>query len=167
MRIRKETNRVIFHHSGGADVPASEVDSWHKAKGYDMIGYYQIVHKDGVPENGRGMEYEGAHASGRNTDSIGICIMGNFNEYPPTAMQLETCRAIYYSLCKRYNKKLIIEFHRWLSEENPCPGRWLDRNALQIQLTHNHNQYIKKQNRFICWILKIIQYFILKLRRSK
>lgn len=89
------------------------------------IGYHYLLHHDGVLESGRYESAVGAHAFGRNSDSIGICLMGDFSKYPPTDMQIEAARVLYKRLCARYETPLLIEFHRaW---PNPCPGVKLNR----------------------------------------
>lgn len=146
MISRKETNRIIFHHSASKTegVNIAVIRQWHIARGFEDIGYHQIILPDGTIENGRAKELIGAHSAGRNIDSIGICLIGDFNKHEPTNFQIESSRAIYYSECKRYDKKLIIEFHREINEENPCPGRLLNRNIFTAQLLFN-NQQLKKR----------------------
>jgi len=137
MKKRKKTNRVIFHHSLSPDVGVEEIRTWHvDGNGYDDIGYHFVIRADGLIETGRHEKYIGAHAKGKNGDSIGICLAGDFRKHPPTQSQIDSSRALYYSLCKlKYKKLLKIEFHR--TKENPCPGVMLDRTAFKKALTTN------------------------------
>lgn len=93
------------------------------------MGYHHLIHDDGVVEHGRAEVLVGAHAFGRNADSIGICLMGDFSKYPPSDKQLEAARTLYHRLCVRYQTTLAVEFHRaW---PNPCPGAMLDRRVFR------------------------------------
>lgn len=72
-------NRIILHCSAtaeGRDYTVADIDQWHKARGWQGIGYHYVVYRDGSIHNGRPMEAVGAHTSGYNKDSIGICYIG-------------------------------------------------------------------------------------------
>ena len=53
-----------------------EIDAWHRARGFAEIGYHYLVHLDGRIEDGRDVDKAGAHTSGYNAHSIGICYIG-------------------------------------------------------------------------------------------
>lgn len=72
-------NRIILHCSAtaeGRDYTVADIDQWHKARGWQGIGYHYVVYRDGSIHNGRPIEAVGAHTSGYNKDSIGICYIG-------------------------------------------------------------------------------------------
>lgn len=72
-------NRIILHCSAtaeGKDYTVADIDQWHKARGWQGIGYHYVVYRDGSIHNGRPIEAVGAHTSGYNKDSIGICYIG-------------------------------------------------------------------------------------------
>lgn len=127
MKIRRKTNRVIFHHTLADVSPMSAITLWHKAKGWSDVGYHYLIRRDGTRETGRDKRLVGAHAYGSNGDSIGVALEGNFHEYEPSEQQLESCIRLYHQLCTAYSKQLKIGFHRpqWLW--NSCPGNKLDR----------------------------------------
>lgn len=140
MVSRKETNRIIFHHSLSKDVDSETIKSWHLERGFDDIGYHFVIRYDGKIETGRDETMVGAHASGRNSDSIGVCLTGDFNKTEPTEFQLQSAKALYVSECRKYGKKLFSEFHR--SGENACPGPKLDRQAFFYALDVAYYKYI-------------------------
>lgn len=126
MKKRIETNRIVFHHSLTDSGDVITFREYHMgAHGWEDIGYHFVVPKEGNFQYGRKMQYEGAHAKGKNHDSIGVCLVGNFYNYEPTVSQLEECVRLYHDICRVYNKKLEIDFHR--EGDNPCPGPLLDR----------------------------------------
>lgn len=80
----RKINKIIIHCADtpeGRDVRAAEIKKWHilpppKGNGWNDIGYHYVVDLDGTIEPGRPIEEAGAHCSGHNADSIGICYVG-------------------------------------------------------------------------------------------
>ena len=75
----RKINEIILHCSAtaeGKNFHASDIDKWHKAKGWKGIGYHFVIDIDGTIEPGRPVGEVGAHTVGRNTNSIGICYIG-------------------------------------------------------------------------------------------
>ena len=57
----------------------------HKAQGWSDIGYHYLVYLDGTVHEGRDVDIAGAHASGHNTHSIGVCYVGGVENRPGVA----------------------------------------------------------------------------------
>lgn len=55
------------------------IDDWHRKRGFDMIGYHYYVDINGKIYKGRELSQVGAHAKGRNFNSIGICYAGGLD----------------------------------------------------------------------------------------
>jgi N-acetylmuramoyl-L-alanine amidase len=68
-----------------ADVGVKEIDRWHRQRGFLRIGYHFVIRRDGTLETGRPLEQIGAHVSGHNKESIGICLVGGVQEDGKTA----------------------------------------------------------------------------------
>jgi hypothetical protein len=134
---RKRTNRVIFHHSLSKTGDAKTIREWHLLRKFDEIGYHYVVLKDGKVEDGRVRKYVGAHAAGRNGDSIGVCLVFDGRTEEPTLPQIDACCNLYHGLCRSYSKSLKVEFHRphvfnlfepgTYGRFDACPGKMLDR----------------------------------------
>lgn len=76
--MRKIT-KIIVHCADtpeGRDDKAADIRSWHKARGFNDIGYHYVVDLDGTIEPGRDVTIAGAHTTGHNADSIGVCYIG-------------------------------------------------------------------------------------------
>lgn len=43
---------------------------------YKYLGYHRVIKFDGAVQKGRLLEYYGQHCSGRNYNSVGICLQG-------------------------------------------------------------------------------------------
>jgi len=58
------------------DIGRAEIDDWHKARGWEGIGYHFVIRRSGVVELGRGIKRVGAHVRGYNSKSIAVCWVG-------------------------------------------------------------------------------------------
>lgn len=103
--IRTDTNLVVVHHCGmqDKDMTAEEIHKLHLSNGWSGIGYHYVVRKDGSIERGRPMDAVGAHVSGYNTKSVGVVVVGNFDEVQPEAVQLEAASKVIAEICNTYN----------------------------------------------------------------
>ena len=75
----RKIKEIIVHCSAtaeGKDFCAKDIDLWHKAQGWDCIGYHYVVKLDGTVESGRPIDKVGAHCKGHNAYSIGVCYIG-------------------------------------------------------------------------------------------
>lgn len=75
----RKINEVIVHCSAtpeGKDFTVADIDRWHKQRGFRKIGYHYVVYRDGTYHAGRSIEEIGAHCTGHNSNSIGICYIG-------------------------------------------------------------------------------------------
>lgn len=101
-----------------------QIDAWHKAQGWRMIGYHYVVRRDGTVELGRPESEAGAHCTGVNQHSIGICYEGGLdsNGQPAdtrTPQQKQSLIALIRELKTRYPLARVAG-HRDYSPK-PCP----------------------------------------------
>lgn len=54
----------------------AEIRRWHLANGWNDIGYHWIIDRDGKVLAGRAETVIGAHTVGRNSGTIGVCLIG-------------------------------------------------------------------------------------------
>lgn len=72
-------NKIIIHCSAtpeGKHFTVSDIDHWHRQRGFAGIGYHYVIYLDGSVHEGRPLEQQGAHTYGQNTSSIGVCYIG-------------------------------------------------------------------------------------------
>ncbi len=62
------------------DTDVATVTEWHKARGFDTIGYHYLIKRDGNVEKGRPDDVVGAHAKAYNANSIGVAMAGGKGE---------------------------------------------------------------------------------------
>ena len=105
-----DIDAVVIHCSAtreGQDVRATDIDKWHKERGFAMIGYNYVIDLDGTIEVGRPLSRDGAHCntsgvSGNpyNKHSIGICYVGGLDKN--TEAQKKAMRGLIDSLMDKY-----------------------------------------------------------------
>lgn len=127
LECRTETDLIVMHHVGGIDrdVSTKEIHQWHLENGWSGIGYHYVIRKDGTIERGRPREAIGAHAQGFNSRSIGINLVGDFEQAVPTDAQMESAAMLLAELCNNYNlcpDANVIVGHRDLMSTE-CPGK--------------------------------------------
>lgn len=81
---------IIIHCSAtreGQDIGVKEIDSTHKQRGFNKIGYHYVIRLDGSVEKGREETAIGAHCNTKgfsrqsyNRHSIGICYVGGLDK---------------------------------------------------------------------------------------
>ena len=77
-------NKIIIHCAAtpeGKDYTVDQIRQWHttpkpNGNGWKDIGYHFVIYRDGSVHPGRPIEQIGAHTSGYNASSIGICYIG-------------------------------------------------------------------------------------------
>lgn len=112
----------------GEDIGAAEIRRWHMSpeRGYSDIGYHYVIRRNGALESGRPLKRVGAHVSGHNSGSIGICLVGGLDErgqaennFEPR--QWESLKALLTRL-KADFPEAIIQGHRdFPSVKKDCP----------------------------------------------
>ena len=90
--MRKITE-IIVHCSAtpeGKDFTVPDITRWHKQRGFRTIGYHYVVYRDGSVHTGRQEGEIGAHCTGHNACSIGICYIGGLAADGKTAKDTRT-----------------------------------------------------------------------------
>lgn len=107
---------VVIHHSASPDVSANTIDSWHRQRGFKEIGYHFVIRANGDIEPARDFRTAGAHALGRNSTHLGICVVGDFTKHAPTEEQIDSL----IRLCRGIKSRFGIE--KWERHHENCPG---------------------------------------------
>ena len=152
---------IILHHSAVSyvDVPKqfSIINNYHKSKGWGMIGYHYLIEKSGKLLQGRKEDQVGAHCIGRNHDSLGICLAGNFDTQIPTNAQQLTLENLLERLEKDY-PEAKVKYHRDFANTH-CPGLLIDdyykSNNKKMKLimdSRNNKQFLLGNDNKIRWI---------------
>lgn len=143
----REINKIILHHSATKD---SGTVSWNAIRRYHVnecnwgkIGYHfglEHIADTGDPQGsyeiliGRTLDEAGAHTSGQNKNSIGICFVGDFDNAPVPEAQWKVGLTLVRWLCKQYGlTKDAIHGHCEYAPKS-CPGKMFDIEKFKEEL---------------------------------
>ncbi|KAJ3623066.1 hypothetical protein MTP99_019323 [Tenebrio molitor] len=126
---------VVVHHS---DTPpcstlsscksrVKNIQNYHMDnRGWQDIGYNFLIGGDGNVYEGRGWGIWGAHVPRYNSKSIGICVIGDFQNEKPPRKQLETLKNLIS--CAKDNGYVQSNYHligHRQGSQTTCPGKKL------------------------------------------
>lgn len=117
---RSKTTRIILHNADAKKCSAQDIHRWHKERGWAGMGYHFLVRKDGTIERGRPENTVGAHATGCNSDSIGICFEGAFMTERMGQAQISAGKELIAYLKNKYGISRVLK-HKEVNPTN-CPG---------------------------------------------
>lgn len=74
----------------------AEITRWHKARGFQTIGYHFVIFQDGEVLEGRSPWRDGAHTEGHNSGTLGVLLLekvkgtklGQFDDYYSYAQRI-------------------------------------------------------------------------------
>ena len=122
-------NYIILHCSAteaGSNFDVTDIDRWHKQKGWAGVGYHYVITEKGILQQGRPLETEGAHCLHHNADSIGICYIGGLRFGNPidtrTPAQRAQVEIIVRQLLQRFPYAKVCG-HRDLSPDLNGDGK--------------------------------------------
>lgn len=134
-----EIKYIIIHHSAVSRSKNpnqfTAINNYHKSKGWGMIGYHYLIEPNGSIKTGRAKNQIGAHCIGRNHDSLGICLTGNFDIEKPMTEQELSLRFMLVHLLKEY-KNAQIKYHRDFANKT-CPGKLISDNWAKNLISNN------------------------------
>lgn len=126
---KRNITEIIIHCSAtpeGKDFTVDNIREWHLQRGFSGIGYHWIIYRDGSIHMGRAESIIGAHCTGHNYNSIGVCYIGgmdSFNKNPKdtrTDAQKETLLNLLKELKLRYPKAKIFSHKDFANKA--CPS---------------------------------------------
>jgi len=138
---------IIMHHSATKDsgtVSWQAIRQYHvETNGWKNVGYHcgveLITHPCGISRNeillGRPLTQGGAHCLGMNDKSLGICLIGNFDEEHPSPDKLKLAAELVRSLMEifRIPKDQVLG-HREAAKGRTCPGKNFDMDLFRGML---------------------------------
>ena len=126
----RKINKIILHCSAtpeGRHHDVADIRRWHLKRGFNDIGYHYLIHIDGTVEEGRPLNKQGAHCSGQNRGSIGICYVGGMSKDMKkakdtrTQAQKDSLIKLMHELIYKYNKDMTIHGHNEYANKS-CPS---------------------------------------------
>ena len=106
-RIKTPTSHNIIHHSAGSNTNTNytqvvrDIYIYHtQVNNWSDIGYNYLIAQNGVIYKGRDPdgfdqdEVQGAHFCGLNSNTMGVCLLGNYSTVKPGKMTLKGLREL-------------------------------------------------------------------------
>ena len=149
--------RIIWHHSADPSTARQfdKINVAHRNRTFPQsemgyyVGYHWLIEPDGTLRQARPETEIGAHDTGENLNSIGVCIAGDFTARTPSEAQRATAAKLIGDIRKRWNIPLTrIEPHRW-DDATACPGDLLADNFLI-------NEYLKREGSLFFQLFQFI-----------
>ena len=126
----RKINKIIIHCTAtpeGREHDVADIRRWHLKRGFNDIGYHYLIHIDGTIEEGRPINKQGAHCSGENKGSIGLCYVGGMSKDMKkakdtrTQAQKDSLIKLMHELIYKYNKDMTIHGHNEYANK-ACPS---------------------------------------------
>ena len=120
---------IVIHCSATRATQRYTVDDCrrdHRARGFADIGYHYYITRDGVVHAGRPLYQVGAHATGYNAHSIGICYEGGLDIRgrpcdTRTPEQKETLHKLLQRLKEDYQEARVVGYRDLPGVQKDCP----------------------------------------------
>lgn len=129
---RDTTDFIAIHCSAtkpSQNITAADIDRWHRAKGWNGIGYHFVIRRDGTIEAGRPVDAIGAHVENWNSVSVGVCLAGGVTEVDVnkaennfTPDQFVSLLAVMKDLKKKYPKATVQGHRDFPKVAKACPS---------------------------------------------
>lgn len=130
--MARKITHIVIHCSAtpaGREVTAAEIDRWHRDRGFVGIGYHYVIRLDGTVELGRPEDRVGAHVSGHNANTIGICYVGGVSaknvsvpEDTRTPAQKAAMERLVRELLDRYPGAEVLGHRDFPGVAKACPS---------------------------------------------
>ena len=126
---KRNIKELIVHCSAtpeGKDYSIDTIRQWHLQRGFSDIGYHYIIYRDGSIHTGRDESIIGAHCTGHNTNSIGVCYIGGCasdGKTPKdtrTLQQKESLLSLLKTLKVKYPNAKIYPHYKFAAKA--CPS---------------------------------------------
>ncbi|MBS3969926.1 MAG: N-acetylmuramoyl-L-alanine amidase [Clostridia bacterium] len=129
---------IVLHHTGAEEEDAGHVKRNHLRKGFRDIGYNYLIEKDGRIVTGRPLDIPGAHciADRMNFRSIGVALIGNFEERHPFPEQINSLIILLQELQIKHSISLeSILLHKEVKgTATKCPGKLFPWDDVRLSL---------------------------------
>lgn len=135
LNLTNNPREIIIHHAEASNCSVEDIHAWHKNNGWAGIGYHYFVRKDGSIYKGRPDNAIGAHCLGNNTNTLGVCFEGAYNNEIMPTEQLNAGRELIAYLKNEYLITEVGKHKDYMSTD--CPGNNFPFSELVNGLSNN------------------------------
>lgn len=139
--VKRKIDQIILHCTAtpeGEEFSNAQIKAGHLARGFSDIGYHYVIGLNGELRPGRSEAIAGAHCTGHNTRSVGVCYVGgcpprtvpNWNKKGKdtrTVAQRSTLERVVKDLLRRYPGATVHGHNEFANKV--CPSfnvkKWL------------------------------------------
>lgn len=133
--VHCSATRANWMHDAPVTAKVAEIRRWHvQDRGWRDIGYHYVIDRDGAVALGRPLGQTGSHVKGRNTGTVGICLIGGhgssaYDDFSDnfTQAQDRALRAVIADLRRKYGNLDVSSHSDYAAKA--CPGfkadKWL------------------------------------------
>jgi len=129
---------VVLHHTGTESGNVESIDASHRQRKDSLgnpwlgIGYHFLIGNGSGMDDGAveatfrwNQQIHGAHSGSvvHNANGIGVCLVGNFQEQPPTDRQRKAVTELVTQLSDRYDIPARLVIGHDTIKPTLCPGR--------------------------------------------
>ena len=138
-RTLDKIKQIVIHHSLTTTGTAASFARYHiEARGWPGIGYHIVIDKKGQIFLTNYFKTVSYHVDNANTKSLGICLVGNYDEEQPPQIQIDALRYILQETKKSLPQKLDLVRHHDFSQKS-CPGTNMEPIFKQLKQEFNES----------------------------
>lgn len=142
-KSKRKITEIIVHCAAtpeGKNYTVEQIRRAHLQRGFSDIGYHYVIYLDGSVHKGRNVDLAGAHCTGHNQNSIGICYIGGCAKdgVTPkdtrTEAQKKAMTALVKNLMKMYGLSASRVYGHYQFANKACPSFKIDELRLKLCL---------------------------------
>lgn len=145
VQTKRKINMIVLHCAAtpeGKEFTNADIKKWHIARGFGDIGYHYVIYLDGSVHPGRDESKTGAHVSGYNSHSLGICYIGGCDKNGKgkdtrNSAQKKAQIELVHDLLKKYNLSLKDVYGHYQFANKHCPSHTIE------QFRKEYTEYYK------------------------
>lgn len=125
---RTSTEFLIIHHTAGKGKVNDICRVHFGERKWSTVGYPFVIDEDGTVYQLKPDDEVSPHSYHYNNNSIAICCIGNFNNYPMPKAQYEALCKLTRRLMKKFNlaKDDILRHCDLKGNNTECPGKYFN-----------------------------------------
>jgi len=139
-RIIRPVDKIILHHTSNPvkNWVAGERSTLYYKKMYEEMEWEEGPHFFGAPEGiwlFTDINTEGVHANDANVGSIGVEIVGEYDDHLPKGIVWQNTQVLLRALLNKYDLPAQkVFFHRTYNRSKTCPGKAITKKWLLREL---------------------------------